>query len=77
MTAVTGWTVHFRRSDSSDVNSLSYDANANRGMLTELDKGASYIVLVAANNTGGMGPFTERMITTLIDRKRFVVMKNY
>ena len=70
MTAVTGWTVRYRRTGSSDDFTMgSHDANVMEYVLTGLDKGTSYIVSVAASNSADMGPFTEKMESTLIDRK--------
>ena len=68
MTAVTGWTITYR-SDSSDVMMESHDANSNGVELTGLNKGTSYTISVAANNSVGMGLFTTQTISTLIDRK--------
>jgi len=73
MSAVTGWTVHYRRSDSSSVMIRPHNANVTNDVLMGLDKGTSYIVSVAANNTAGMGPFTNQTITTLIDCKKCLI----
>jgi len=70
MSVVTGWTVHYRRSDSSNVMTTSHNVNVNNDVLMGLDKGTSYIVSVAASNSAGMGPFTNKTITTLIDCKK-------
>ena len=70
MTPVTGWTVGYHPTGSSDdVIMRSYDANVNEDVLMGLDKGTSYTVLVAASNSAGMGPFTEEVSSTMIDRK--------
>ena len=69
MTAVTGWTVHYGITDSNDVTIASYNANDNGVELTRLEKGTSYTVSVAASNSAGIGQFTTRTISTLIDRK--------
>lgn len=70
MTAVTGWTVHYYPTgSSSDVKIIPRDANVNEYVLTGLDKGTSYTVSVAANNSAGRGQFTEEVESTVIDRK--------
>ena len=70
MTAVTSWTVQYHRTDSDDdVMMQSRDGNDDEYELTGLDKGTSYTVSVAASNSAGMGPFTDRVVMTLIDRK--------
>ena len=73
MTAVTSWTIQYHCTDSDDdVMMQSHDADGvNEYELTGLDKGTSYTVLVAASNSAGMGPFTNQMVMTLIDRKRY------
>ena len=71
MTAVTGWTIQYHRTDSDDdVMIQSHDADGvNEYELTVLDKGTLYTVSVAANNSAGMGSFTNRMVMTLVDGK--------
>ena len=69
MTAVTGWTVHYEITNSNDVTITSYNADDNGDKVTGLEKGTSYTVSVAASNSGGIGQFTTRTISTLIDRK--------
>ena len=69
MTAITGWTVHYYPTGSSDVIMRSHDANVNEYVLMGLDKGTPYTVSVAASNTAGRGPFAEEVESTLIDRK--------
>lgn len=70
MTALTGWTIHYSRSDSSsNVTTDLYNANINSIVLTGLDEGTSYTISVAANNNAGMGSFTNEMISTLINCK--------
>lgn len=70
MTPVTNWTLQYHpTNDGSDVTMRSHDANTNEDELTGLSKGTSYTVSVAASNTAGMGPFGERVTSTLIDRK--------
>ena len=70
MTAVTGWTLCYNPTGSSDdVIMRSHDANINEYVLMGLDKGTSYTVSVAASNSAGMGPFTEEVESTMTDRK--------
>ena len=70
MTPVTGWTVCYHPTGGSDdVMMRSHDVNVNEDVLIGLDKGTSYTVLVAASNSAGMGPFTEEVTSTMIDRK--------
>ena len=69
MTAITVWTVCYRRTGSSDVTMGSHDANVMEYVLMGLNKGTPYTVSVAASNSAGMGPFTEEVESTLIDRK--------
>ena len=70
MTAVTVWTVYYHPTGSSDdVIMRSHYANVIEYVLMGLDKGTSYTVSVAVNNSAGMGPFTEDIESTLVDRK--------
>ena len=70
MTAIAAWTVRYHPTGSSDdVIMRSHDANVNEDVLMGLDKGTSYTVLVAASNSAGIGPFTEEVASTMIDRK--------
>lgn len=70
MTAVTGWTLDYHpTSSSNDVTRLVFDVDDTGYVLMGLDKGTSYTVRVATSNSTGIGPFTEEMISTLIDRK--------
>ena len=68
MTSVTNWTLLYHRHGNSDnITNRSHDADSMGDILTGLDKGTSYVVLVAASNTAGMGPFANSTATTLID----------
>ena len=70
MTAITVWTVRYRRTGSSDGFTMgSHDANVMEYVLMGLNKGTPYTVSVAASNSAGMGPFTEEVESTLIDCK--------
>ena len=52
---------------SNNVTNRSHDADSMGDTLTGLDKGTSYVILVAASNTAGMGPFGDSTATMLID----------
>jgi len=73
MTPVTEWTLRYRRTDSSDNPTISsnspYSANIMSEVLSGLEKGTSYDVMVAASNSAGMGNFTTQTERTQVDRK--------
>ena len=70
MTAVTGWTLRYHpTSSSNDVTRQIFDADDSGYVLMGLDRGTSYTVQVAANNSIGMSSFTNQMESTLVDRK--------
>ena len=73
MTPVTRWTLRYRLTGSSDDLTISpsslHSADSRGEVLTGLEKGKSYDVMVAANNSAGMGDVTTEMETTLVDRK--------
>ncbi|XP_065888354.1 cell adhesion molecule DSCAM-like isoform X3 [Dysidea avara] len=71
MTPVTRWTLRYRLTGSSDDLTISpsslHSADSRGEVLTGLEKGKSYDVMVAANNSAGMGDVTTEMETTLVD----------
>jgi len=69
MTPVMEWTLRYRRTDSSDVTVSPHPANSTSEVLSGLEKGTSYDVMVAASNSAGMGDFTTETERTLVDRK--------
>ena len=70
MTAVTKWTLDYHpTSSSNDVTREIFDAVHTGYVLTGLNRGTSYTVQVAANNSIGMSSFTNQMESTLVDCK--------
>jgi len=69
MTPVMEWTLRYSRTDSSDATISPHPANSMTELLSGLDKGTSYDVMVASSNSAGMGNFMTVTERTLIDRK--------
>jgi len=67
---VLRWTVRYKCRDHDDeFTEISYDANDRKGVLTNLNRETAYVVMVAATDQYGLGDFTEKIVSTLIDRK--------
>ena len=69
MAELTGWIIMYNPTDTNVGMMNSCDANSSETYLKGLEKGTSYTISVAAKNPNGIGSFTTKTISTLIDRK--------